>query len=173
MKKYSIVFLLLLIVLTVFVGCGPTKKQLAERQRLEEERVVRQMKLKEQAAARVARRIAAGEVQPNKPNDPGYEICCCLQPKPGDDVVSMHIPRMSHSGANNIICGNTKAGKEILKWRKWYCKGQPASCIYAEWKEGQPTFGETLQYPTLIKLPLDGGGIGIIEYTPACLEMLE
>lgn len=153
MKKISMVFLAFSMVFTVLVGCGPTKQELAKRHRLEEERkaliVERQMKLKDQ----VSRRIAAGEAQPNKPNDPGYEIVNLIRPKLSDDAITIRgLPGVDGLLPSNVICGNTKGGREILEWRRWYCKDQPEDCIYSVWKDGQPTFEVTIQKTTTLKL---------------------
>lgn len=149
MQFIRLQFFTAVILAFVIVGCVPTKIELAEREAYyaarRAELTARQIRLKERAD----RLIATGEEHPPKPmRDPGYPIVNVISPKLPDDAIAVMgfgFKSSSNEGHylrwNAVICGNTKAGMEILNWRKWYCKGEDQACIYSNWKNGEPTFG--------------------------------
>jgi len=167
MQFIRLQFFTAVILALVIAGCGPTKIELAEREAhyaaRRAELTARQIRLKERAD----RLIATGEEHPPKPmRDPGYPIVNCISPKLPDNAIAIMgfgSPSSSNEGHylgwNAVICANTKAGMEILNWRKWYCKGEGQACIYSKWENGEPTFGYYLvdspdsKGNVIIKLP--------------------
>jgi hypothetical protein len=167
MQFIRLQFFTAVILVLVVVGCGPTKIELAEREAYyaarRAELTARQTSLKERAD----RIVATGGEHPSKPmRDPGYPIVNVISPKLPDDAIAVEgfgVPSSSNEGHyltwNAVICGNTKAGREILNWRRWYCKGEDQACIYSKWENGEPTFGYYLvdrpdeQGNVIIKLP--------------------
>lgn len=146
----------------ILAACGPTQKEIAEREAWEK-MFQEQLKVKASRVAdmratlrsRNAERVAAGMVSPTKVPDPGYPVAECIRPKPPDDTFTISIATgmtgfemldaISPLGevGTDFVCGNTKAGLVIIKWRRWYCEGSSdlKACVLAKWEDGEPTFG--------------------------------
>ena len=80
--------------------------------------------------------------------DPGYPVAICVHPKelPEDTAFINFNP--GFLGQVQYICGNKNAGKQIVAWRSWYCKGcrKESDCIAGKWVNGEPAFSEVLSY---------------------------
>ncbi len=143
--RLSAVFLVIAFITS---GCGPTKQEIAAREaaRLAAEQEL--MKLRSQLREHAEERRNAGEQEPTRPMDPGYPVANCVQPKdlPEDTAFINFNPGLG--GLVQFICGNTNAGKQIVAWRSWYCKGcqKKYSCIAGRWVKGEPTFRGVLSY---------------------------
>jgi hypothetical protein len=175
MKLFTLVSIILPAGMGLITGCGPTKQEMrkndaaAERERI-------QADLKNQAELRAA----SGDNVPLRVADPGYPVANCITlknlrtpdemkcllpdstlgrcgtPNLSDDTVSVEfVPRGVLPGIvpkSRYVCGNTKAGAQVVAWRRWYCRGSGlapelyARCVLSEWRNGSPTFGNVVKY---------------------------
>lgn len=133
------------------------KKRLAERKKQIE-------KQKKQLSELAKNRINSGESVPQKPTDPGFPIVFCEIPNVSnavfDKVLSVEVPYSKSSslfdiGFESYICGNTSPGKEVMRWRQWYCKDAENvyDCVAGKWENDEPTFsGVASEQKEIIKL---------------------
>ncbi len=92
--------------------------------------------------AEVARRMAADPAAPERVTDQGYPAGTCVSP--ADDTVSaLSMPAMGSIGIRGgVLCDNTTAGRRVLAWREWFCRGfeteadRVRDCVVAWWQDG-------------------------------------
>jgi hypothetical protein len=144
-KKFMAVVAISVTAATLLCSCGPSKKEIAEREARRDAEKAKIAELRRALRLQSQERISSGERVPPKVKDPGYWIVDCVSPELPEDAVAVV---GTGFGASKHICGNTTGGKEIVAWRKWYCDGSEhfERCVLSRWVDGQPTFGEILTY---------------------------
>lgn len=137
-KKLMAVVVISVMAATLFCGCGPSNKEIAEGE-AEKAKIA---ELKRILQLQSEKRISSGEGVPPKVYDPGYWIVNC---RPSPEILGTAILLV---GKSKHICGNTTMGHKIVAWRKWYCDGSEyfERCVLSKWVDDQPTFGEILTY---------------------------
>ena len=157
-------------------GCSssPTKEQLAhDAARRQESKRAQEAALaakRSQARAQAQARQASGNVLPPRPTDPGHPIVQCVRPSLPENVYT--ITTLGGMGFNTItfICGNSKVGADIVKWRRSYCEGSEdyRLCVISAWRSGEPTFEDFLEAssPSRTRIPIAGQGLHDVEVMP-------
>ena len=152
-SRWIFLFVLIVSVTTFLPSCGPTLEEIRSREQAREKEQETLRNRQESLKKKYEERINAGELGPPKVEDLGYSVVTCIYPRPPEDYCYITNDKFTWG----YICGNTPQGKEIIAWRKWYCKGEDASCVLSRWKNGQPTFGEVVKTTTTIMITRDIG----------------
>ena len=114
----------------------------------EQNRISKISKLKDQ----YKKRLESGDTGPEKPKDFGHPLVLCRSPKLTGDMVAFKFPRSLIAKGGWFICANSEAGREIVKWRVWYCKPILSSgCVEGKWRNGAPTFLDVVKNPYNVK----------------------
>lgn len=145
-------------------GCASQEStaQYMERQQREAQQLAEHRRA---FSERVAARMQAGEVPPDKPDDPGFGIVRCLGLQTAPTTLGTPM-----GFGSKVICGNSRGGRQILDYRQWYC-GDTEDCVLGTWADGQPTFDNFYAHMTLQYSVLDEHGsrvdLQVQPYVPA------
>lgn len=131
--------------LLLLTACGAPPLSPEEKARLEariaEEKTM-QAREKQEFEAEVARRTAADPAAPERVPDHGYPAGTCVSPQ-GDTISEFALPTMGDVGiGGGVVCDNTTAGRRVLAWREWFCRGfetgpdRVRNCVLAWWQDG-------------------------------------
>jgi hypothetical protein len=141
-----------ILIATLLSSCGPSNEELRLREQARAKQQVVLRTRQEVLKHNAEERVRAGDKGPPKIyDDPGHRVATCYVPKPPDVAVSFETP------FGKYVCGNSSAGKAVVEWRKWYCKGESDNCVLSEWRNGQPTFGPLQDKFDMGKLSADFG----------------
>ena len=151
------VFILALMVLS---GCasGPTSQEReAQREARRQAIAIAQDKLE----AEVVNRQANGETMPERAVNPEFAVARCSSVQLTQDMAAIDTGIYSAS----FVCQNTLAGKKVVEWREWYCKGKEHErlCVLGRWNDGVPSYSGRLSANSNVSLP----GGGVYRFTPA------
>jgi len=156
----SIQFTLFILVLEVLVGCssGPTlQEREAQKEARRQARVIAQDSLE----AEVVKRQADGQTMPKRVSNPEFPVAKCSSPQLTEETAALDTGIYLAS----FVCENTQAGKEVVAWRAWYCKGKDREhlCVFGRWDDGIPSYSGQLSSNSNVTLP--GGGVS--RFSPA------
>lgn len=132
-------------------GCA-NQESLVQRMERQQREAQQLAERRRELSERVTARIQAGEAPPEKPDDPGFSIMRCLGLKTAPTVLGTPIGAL-----RNVICGNSRGGRQIRIYREWYC-GDTENCVLSKWADGQPTFESYFSHMTLQYSAIDEAG---------------
>jgi|GEM_PF-2762549 len=149
-----------MLVLMTLSGCssGPTlQERKAKREARQQAIAIAQDKLE----AEVANRQANGEIMPERVVNPEFAVARCSSEQLTQDTAAIDTGFYSSS----FVCENTQAGKKVVEWREWYCKGKERKhlCVLGRWDDGIPSYSGQLSANSNVGLP-DGS---VYRFTPA------
>lgn len=156
----SIQLAIFMLVLMAFSGCssGPTlQEREAQREARRQAIAIAQNKLE----AEVVNRQADGETMPERVVNPEFPVARCSAVQLTQDTAAINTGIYLAS----FVCENTQAGKKVVEWREWYCKGKERErlCVLGRWDDGIPSYSGQLSANSNVGLP-DGS---VYRFTPA------